>query len=89
MYGRSDHHLVWREKWGFEFDFYKSILEKKLCQKSGNFILRKTFPDFLTSLETNARTTFSRALSEGKRYSETTLRFFENDPKYNVIKTWN
>tara|TARA_A100001015_G_scaffold172713_1_gene191939 strand:- start:2090 stop:3076 length:987 start_codon:yes stop_codon:yes gene_type:complete len=89
VYGRIDHHKNWYDKWGFEFDFYKTIFGKNIYIKKGfNYTLRKSIPVLLTNLDTVARSTFLESRSTGKRYSNTINKFFDIDPKYEVLKDW-
>ena len=88
VYGRIDHHKNWYDKWGFEFDFYKTIFGKNSFIKKGlNYYLENLF--ILLTNYTVARSSFLESRSAGRCYSKTLNKFFDIDPKYEVMKEWD
>ena len=91
LYGRHDSLQQWEEKWGFSYDFRKSIVTKIL---KGNFetyvnrLFEKVARDFgldpRTGLETVARKTYRANQS---RFSGTYIdQFYSHDPILGPIK---
>ena len=91
LYGRHDSLQQWEEKWGFSFDFRKSLATKVLKGNIETFVNRlfeKMARDFgldpRTGLETVARKTYRANRS---RFSGTYIdRFYSHDPISGPIK---
>ena len=56
-YGRTDHHIIWNQKWGFKYDVSKvfNLYNNKIIKK----LFITFFPKFYSNLETIGRISFS------------------------------
>ena len=86
LYGRFDHSLIWKKKWGFRYNVYKKlagipIFWRKIILKILNFIFTDNF------LETIGRKEFKLLKN---RYENTLLiSFFNHDPKNGPYKYYD
>ena len=94
LYGRSDHLIIWKKKWGFAYSLSKQFLGGDTCiNKNGRInklliiISRLLHLDFSSSMETVARKTFKAHMKKNPYRKKTLIDAFnEHDPKSGPLK---
>ena len=89
-YGRFDHLLIWKNKWGFDFSLSKCLFGgDSFINKDGRVnkiisVVSKFFQyDFSSSLKTVARRSYKKQYGINKNLLDD---FYENDPKNGPLK---